>query len=144
MAQRVDVVVTDDFDGTPGATTVRFGLDGTEYEIDLKSEHEERLRNFLDAYVGVARKVTPSRRGTIRRPSSERTAGSKSATIREWAAANGYQIGARGRIPQEVKDAYHAAQGGAAPAPAQPEPEPAPELTQADLTPTPGPEFSQT
>jgi Lsr2 len=35
MAQRVNVVIESDLSGKPDAATVRFGLDGTGYEIDL-------------------------------------------------------------------------------------------------------------
>ena len=119
MAQRVVVEVTDDFDSTPGASTIKFGLDGTEYEVDLSPEHEQQFREFLTAYVGVGRKVTAGggSRRVRRTVSSGSTSGSENNRIREWAAANGYTIGGRGRIPQEVKDAYHAAQGASAPAP---------------------------
>jgi hypothetical protein len=35
MAQKITVVLEDDLDGGPADQTVRFGLDGAEYEIDL-------------------------------------------------------------------------------------------------------------
>lgn len=35
MAQKVTVALEDDIDGGPAQETVRFGFDGTEYEIDL-------------------------------------------------------------------------------------------------------------
>jgi hypothetical protein len=35
MAKNVSVVITDDLDGSQGAETVAFGLDGVSYEIDL-------------------------------------------------------------------------------------------------------------
>jgi hypothetical protein len=35
MAQRVQTLLIDDLDGGEAAGTVRFGLDGAEYEIDL-------------------------------------------------------------------------------------------------------------
>ena len=135
MAQKVNVVVTDDFDGSEGAKTVRFGLDGAEYEVDLKPEHEERLRNFLDAYLGVGRKITAASRRSRRLSSTPRT---DASGIREWARANGYPINERGRVPKDIMDAYHAAQGGSAPAPA---PEPAAELTPEQLDSAPA--FSQ-
>ena len=45
------------------------------------------------------------------------------ADIREWATENGYQVGAKGRIPGNVKDAYDAAHPGAngTPAPDYPD-----------------------
>ena len=42
MAQTIQAVLTDDLDGSSAAGTVRFGLDGTEYEIDLTAEHARR------------------------------------------------------------------------------------------------------
>ena len=37
--------------------TVRFGLDGAEYEIDLSTQHAQELRNALARYVGAARRL---------------------------------------------------------------------------------------
>ena len=39
MAQRVNVFLVDDIDGSDAAETISFGLDGTRYEIDLNSDH---------------------------------------------------------------------------------------------------------
>ena len=38
MARKVQVILTDDVDGSEAAETVNFGLDGVTYEIDL-SDH---------------------------------------------------------------------------------------------------------
>ena len=35
MAQKVQTLLIDDLDGGEAEATVRFGLDGTDYEIDL-------------------------------------------------------------------------------------------------------------
>lgn len=40
MAQRVEVILEDDIDGGPADETVRFAINGTQYEIDLSSENE--------------------------------------------------------------------------------------------------------
>src|SRR5690242_8640106 len=37
MAQRVNVVLVDDLDGSDATETVSFGLDGAQYEIDLSA-----------------------------------------------------------------------------------------------------------
>ena len=37
MAQKIQTLFIDDLDGTAAEGTVRFGLDGTEYEIDLNT-----------------------------------------------------------------------------------------------------------
>lgn len=49
----------DDIDGGPAEGTVRFGLDGADYEIDLSTEHTEELHKVLAAYVTHARKARP-------------------------------------------------------------------------------------
>ena len=37
MAQKIETLFIDDIDGSAAEGTVRFGLDGTEYEIDLNA-----------------------------------------------------------------------------------------------------------
>lgn len=68
MAQRIITTLIDDLDGTDIprglGETVRFGIDGRSYEIDLTDENAEVLRELLRAYLQAGRKVTatPSRR----------------------------------------------------------------------------------
>jgi hypothetical protein len=38
MAQKITVALEDDLDGGPADETVRFGLGGTDYEIDLSTQ----------------------------------------------------------------------------------------------------------
>ena len=38
MAQKVQTLYVDDLDGSEAEGTIRFGLDGTEYEIDLNAK----------------------------------------------------------------------------------------------------------
>ena len=69
MAQKVNIVLVDDIDGSDASETVSFGLDGTSYEIDLNDKNAAALRDALSAYVGHARKVsTRGRRGRTARP----------------------------------------------------------------------------
>jgi len=44
VAQTIQVLLIDDLDGGEAVGTVRFGLDGTEYEIDLSAAHNDELR----------------------------------------------------------------------------------------------------
>ena len=39
MAQKVNVILIDDIDGSEATETVSFGLDGTQYEMDLNLQH---------------------------------------------------------------------------------------------------------
>ena len=45
MAQKVNIVLVDDLDGTEATETVTFGLDGVSYEIDLSAANATRLRD---------------------------------------------------------------------------------------------------
>ena len=51
MAQKIQTLFIDDLDGSAAEGTVRFGLDGTEYEIDLNVAHARQLRDALARYV---------------------------------------------------------------------------------------------
>ena len=48
MAQKVNIVLVDDIDGSEATQTVTFGLDGATYEIDLNDDHAAGLRDALD------------------------------------------------------------------------------------------------
>jgi hypothetical protein len=45
VAQKIQTLFTDDIDGGPAGGTVRFSVDGTEYEIDLGAGHARVLRS---------------------------------------------------------------------------------------------------
>jgi len=47
MAQKIQLLLIDDLDGSPADGTVGFALDGTCYEIDLSAEHARALRDAL-------------------------------------------------------------------------------------------------
>lgn len=104
MAQRVHVVLEDDLDGSKAEETVKFGLDGSSYEVDLSKKNAARLRDSLNKYVEVARR-TQTKRSSRRRRSS----GPSAAEIRQWARENGMDVSERGRVPEEVRAAYEAA-----------------------------------
>jgi Lsr2 len=111
MAQKVQTFFVDDIDGGEAAGTVRFGLDGTDYEIDLSTAHAEALRKALEEYIVAGRKVSgPARRG---RGSSRRAAsgGPNSSDVREWAKTQGIEVKDRGRVPAELVVKFQAATG---------------------------------
>lgn len=57
MAQKIQTLLIDDLDGSAAEDTVRFGLDGTEYEIDLNARHARQLRDAPARYVNAARRI---------------------------------------------------------------------------------------
>jgi hypothetical protein len=107
MAQQIQTLFIDDIDGGPAEGTVRFGLDGADYEIDLSAAHREELHKALAGYVTHARKAA----GTARRGSRGRRPADVLDTrkVREWARAEGIDIKERGRVPAEVIEKYQAA-----------------------------------
>lgn len=108
MARQVQVVLTSDLTGDAGEDieTVSFGVDGVNYEIDLSAKEAEKLRHNLGMYIDAGRKV-----GRSGKPVSTVKVQSDAKAVRAWAEANGYsdKLPARGRIPQEIRDAYAAA-----------------------------------
>ena len=106
MAQKVNIVLVDDLDGTEATQTVTFGLDGTTYEIDLTDANADALREAVSGSVGHARKVTGGRRG---RKASGGSSSSNTKDVREWAKAQGMEVSERGRISADVQQAYDAA-----------------------------------
>lgn len=108
MAQKVQILLVDDIEGGDADETVRFGLDGIDYEIDLSADNADDLRNALAAYVGVGRRVG-GRRRTGRKSAAATNSGGSAATIREWARSNGWEVSDRGRVSAEVREAYAAA-----------------------------------
>jgi hypothetical protein len=62
VAQKIQTLLSDDIDGSAAEGTVRFGLDGAEYEIDLNAGHARELRDALARYVDAARRAGGARR----------------------------------------------------------------------------------
>jgi hypothetical protein len=106
MATRISVALEDDLDGGPAAKTLRFGLDGSEYEIDLNEKNATTFRRQLTPFVEHARKAG---RGQRRRSGRTASSRDRSGDIRAWAKDKGIPISARGRIPANVVAQYEAA-----------------------------------
>ena len=111
MAQKIQTLFIDDLDGSEAEGTVRFGLDGTEYEIDLNTGHAQALRDALARYVGAARRAGGSARRPARSGRRAPTGGVDSTEVREWAKAQGIDVKDRGRVPAELVVKFKAATG---------------------------------
>jgi hypothetical protein len=110
MAQKITVALEDDLDGGPADETVRFGLGGTEYEIDLSAKNAAAFREQLAPFVEHARRAG---RGQRRRPGRTVSSRERSADIRAWAKDQGITVSDRGRISASVAEQYDAATQGA-------------------------------
>lgn len=108
MARKVVTLTTliDDLDGQAledgQGETLKFGLDGSQYEIDLSKDNARELRDFLKRYVKVARPAS-GRRGA---GSANRNSKEELAAARAWLRDNGHEVSDRGRIPNELMELY--------------------------------------
>jgi hypothetical protein len=105
VAQRTQILYADDIDGSEADSTVRFGLDGADYEIDLNEKHAEQFAEAIRPYVDAGRKVFSSRRAAR----GSRPARHNQSDVRAWARAQGLRISDRGRIPADVRASYESA-----------------------------------
>lgn len=105
MAQRIQILLTDDLDPELEATeTIVFGLDGASYEIDLNSDHALQMREAIEPYVTAARKS--GGRQAVRRVAKPMSApegiGPDAHAVRTWAREQGISVNERGRIKGSV------------------------------------------
>lgn len=115
MAKRTITKLIDDLDQGEADETVKFGLDGVQYEIDLSAKNASKLRDALGPYVkagtrlGRAPSAAPVRRrsGGVAAPADR----AQNKAIREWARSKNKKISDRGRIPEEIVAEYHASAG---------------------------------
>jgi hypothetical protein len=104
MAQKVQVTLVDDLDGSSAEETVQFSIDGISYEIDLSAKNAKALREAVARYAAAGRRVSTARRG-----GRARGAGPNPAAIREWARSQGIAVNERGRISADLLAQYQAA-----------------------------------
>jgi hypothetical protein len=109
MAQKITVALEDDLDGGPADETVRFGIGGAEYEIDLSKKNAAAFRGQLAPFIEHARKAG---RGQRHRPGRTASSRERSGGIRAWAKDQGIAVSDRGRIPASVVEQYEAATKG--------------------------------
>jgi len=116
MAKETITRLIDDLDKSEADETVKFGLDGVQYEIDLSAKNASKLREALRPYVEAGTKIgklpgTVGRVSPSRRRSSQAADREQNRAIRQWARSQGKEISDRGRIPEEIVAEYHASAG---------------------------------
>jgi hypothetical protein len=118
MARQTVELLIDDLDGSRleegEGDTITFGYQGAEYTIDLSQQHVDEFHDALAKYIGAAQKVSGRRSpssSTISARSNKSTKPDKTqlGAIRTWAREHGHTVSDRGRISQEVIDAYNSA-----------------------------------
>ncbi|KIQ20593.1 hypothetical protein ASG56_18020 [Rhodococcus sp. Leaf7] len=112
MARRTTVQMIDDVDGSlikeGQGETVEFSIGGVSYSIDLNNKHANELFDQFAFWIEHAEKVggRKARRATASTGSKPRQ---NLQEVRAWAKENGFEVSTRGRISQEIQDAYDAA-----------------------------------
>jgi hypothetical protein len=109
VAQRVQVLLTDDLDGSDAEETLIFAWEGNQYEIDLSEKNADKFRKAVAPYLGAARRVgRTSANGRKPAARASRPAADLSE-VRAWARDSGFQVSDRGRVSEEIKAAFEAA-----------------------------------
>lgn len=110
MAQQITLI--DDLDGSAGAESVAFGLDGKSYTIDLSEKNATKLRKALADFIEKGQEThnAPATKRGRKAGKSARKATAKSGhdlnEVRDWARTAGYKVSDRGRVSAEVMTAF--------------------------------------
>jgi len=102
MAKRTVIELIDDLDGSKATETVRFSLDGNQYEIDLADRNADDLRGQLARFVEAGRKTSVGKARAVRSLSSA----VDTKAVRAWAVRNGIAVNPRGRVREDVVKRY--------------------------------------
>jgi hypothetical protein len=89
VSRELAVLIKDDFTGEPADTTLYFGLDRTNFRIDLTDEHARKFREFMLTYAEVATEVP-----ALEEPERVTPAASKreyNRLMREYASREGME-----------------------------------------------------
>jgi hypothetical protein len=109
------VVLEDDLDGGRADETVRYALDGVNYEIDLSEKNASKLRTALQDYLAASRRlgrvgIAPRRTHSVNPSAAHRAIAQsnrdQNRAVREWALKMGYEVADRGRVPERYTEEY--------------------------------------
>jgi hypothetical protein len=111
MSKQIIEKLIDDIDGGAASETVSFAVDGVKYTIDLSENNAGALRKalapFVESGTRLGRDTGTWRPGAA--PTRRQSSRADNKAVREWAAGNGFEVSERGRIPQNVVEAYEEA-----------------------------------
>lgn len=109
MARKRTVIeeITCDLCGkvTNDATTVTLGWGRDQWNLDLCDKDNGEVSRIFDSWIEKGTKVSGRSGGGSRARQTANGSGENEA-IRTWARANGFTVGTKGRISQEIRDAY--------------------------------------
>jgi hypothetical protein len=99
-----------DLDDSSVSSERAFTIDGVPYQIDLCSDHAAEFSSAIAPFVANGRRISRPRQAKATGSRSPRQAGDLKS-VRTWAAANGFEVSERGRLPGQVIAAYNSANG---------------------------------
>lgn len=102
MATRT--VLVDDMDGGDAETTIAFVINGETYSLDLSAQNAAKFCAALQPFIEAAKERAARYESTL---DAEMAGMEQRAAIREWARKKGMEVSDRGRIPQDIIDAYN-------------------------------------
>ena len=98
--------LVDDLDGTRADETLIYSVEGQYYKIDLSTSNAEQFRDTLRPYMAVSTQIEAK---AAKRPVV--VAGELDYTvIRAWAKEQGHKVSDRGRISDDIVQAWQASQ----------------------------------
>lgn len=120
MAQHITSTIVCDFDGITPAETHRFEFNNKTYTVDLGPLRAHNLNQINDAYERKIAELKAERDRKLApyvavakmeraHKTKDKTKKSDAHKVRAWAADNGYNVGNRGRLSQDIRNAYLAA-----------------------------------
>jgi hypothetical protein len=95
-------VLIDDMDGGEADVTIAFIVNGDAYSLDLSKKNADKFNKALEPFIEAAQGQSRARL-----VDTEVAAFELRSAIREWARKRGLEVSERGRIPQDIVDAYN-------------------------------------
>lgn len=103
IVQLIDDVTNEEI-GDDGHSVEFTWVDGKRRHLDLSNDTYQAMIEAMAPYVNAAQLLTA--KGT---PVKRTRAATGTREIRAWARQNGYDVSDRGRVPEEVREAYESA-----------------------------------
>lgn len=116
MAEIFIRIFTDDLDGKPidpgFEHRATFSYQGVEYQIDLRPTNADKLEAAFAPFIQSAQKRGAAKRNGATQQPAKKGAVTRSPeqlqAIRDWANSKGYEVSTRGRLKQEIVEAFEA------------------------------------
>jgi hypothetical protein len=109
VAQKNLVILTCDVEGeeVPATATHHFSVDGKNYVIDLGEVQDKEFLKAILPWTEYARfDKGPKPSSPSAKAKTSKASTGETSKIRSWAADNGFEVGQRGRVPDQVVTAY--------------------------------------